>query len=58
MLNGSFIEADVCIDFEEDDEEVKGEYFCPFCSEDFDFIGLCCHIEEDHRSEVNSGVFN
>ncbi|KAJ0110830.1 hypothetical protein Patl1_00936 [Pistacia atlantica] len=55
------IEADFCIDLdeiEEDDEEMKGEYPCPFCSEDFDLLGLCCHIDEDHPSEVDSGVFN
>ncbi|XP_031288023.1 protein DEHYDRATION-INDUCED 19 homolog 4-like isoform X1 [Pistacia vera] len=53
------IEADFCIDLdeiEEDDEEMKGEYPCSFCSEDFDLLGLCCHIDEDHPSEVDSGV--
>ncbi|KAK9201912.1 hypothetical protein WN944_017121 [Citrus x changshan-huyou] len=54
--------ADFCIDFEdieEDDyEEVKGEYEypCPFCSEDFDLVGLCCHIDEEHPVEAKSGV--
>lgn len=56
--------ADFCIDFEdieEDDyEEVKGEYEypCPFCSEDFDLVGLCCHIDEEHPVEAKSGVIN
>lgn len=54
--------ADFCIDFEdieEDDyEEMKGEYEypCPFCSEDFDLVGLCCHIDEEHPVEARSGV--
>ncbi|KAL5862975.1 hypothetical protein ACOSQ3_000489 [Xanthoceras sorbifolium] len=50
---------DICIDFEDiedDDEELKGDYFCPFCAEDFDLVGLCCHIEEEHPIEAKSGI--
>lgn len=37
---------------------MKGEYEypCPFCSEDFDLVGLCCHIDEEHPVEAKSGV--
>jgi len=55
-----FILADICIDFEDiedDEEELKGDYFCPICSEEFDLVGLCCHIEEEHPLEAKSGVF-
>ncbi|KAI9181385.1 hypothetical protein LWI28_014547 [Acer negundo] len=51
--------ADICIDFEDiedDDEELRGDFFCPLCSEDFDLVGLCCHIEEDHPIEAKSGI--
>ncbi|KAK1561029.1 hypothetical protein Q3G72_033615 [Acer saccharum] len=51
--------ADICIDFEDiedDDEEMRGDFFCPLCSEDFDIVGLCCHIEEDHPIEAKSGI--
>ena len=39
---------------------MKGEYEypCPFCSEDFDLVGLCCHIDEEHPVEAKSGVIN
>ncbi|KAK3194192.1 hypothetical protein Dsin_025502 [Dipteronia sinensis] len=50
---------DICIDFEDiedDDEELRGDFFCPLCSEDFDLVGLCCHIEEDHPIEAKSGI--
>ncbi|XP_073038001.1 protein DEHYDRATION-INDUCED 19 homolog 7-like [Primulina eburnea] len=43
-----------------DDEEVNegklDELACPFCSEDFDVLGLCCHIDADHRLEVKPGI--
>ncbi|KAL6845014.1 hypothetical protein ACP4OV_025187 [Aristida adscensionis] len=30
-------------------------YNCPFCGEDFDFVGLCCHIDDEHAVEAKSG---
>jgi hypothetical protein len=55
-----FVEADLFIDLEdvEDEDELKAEYVypCPFCTEDFDLVGLCCHIDEEHPIEANSGV--
>ena len=44
---------------EGNDVEIGGkseELACPFCSEDFDVLGLCCHIDADHRMEVKPGV--
>lgn len=41
-------------DFESD--EKSEELACPFCSEDFDVLGLCCHIDADHRMEVKPGI--
>ncbi|KAK1295029.1 hypothetical protein QJS10_CPA16g01603 [Acorus calamus] len=38
------------------DEDSRTEYACPFCSEDFDVVGLCCHIDEDHPVEARNGV--
>ncbi|XP_023913204.1 protein DEHYDRATION-INDUCED 19 homolog 3 isoform X1 [Quercus suber] len=51
--------SDLCIDLEEEiegDDESKTEYPCPFCTEDFDLVGLCCHIDEEHPIEAKSGV--
>ena len=47
-----FIEID---DFD-GDEDLRLEFQCPFCSEDFDLLGLCYHIDEEHHSEPKSGV--
>lgn len=40
----------------EGEEEQKSEFLCPFCSEDFDVVGLCCHIDEEHPVEAKNGV--
>ncbi|GFQ02471.1 protein dehydration-induced 19 homolog 3 [Phtheirospermum japonicum] len=37
-------------------EEKSEEMACPFCPEDFDVLGLCCHIDADHRMEVKPGI--
>ncbi|XP_073283928.1 protein DEHYDRATION-INDUCED 19 homolog 3-like [Primulina huaijiensis] len=36
--------------------EKSDELACPFCIEDFDVLGLCCHIDADHRVEVKPGI--
>ncbi|KAF2308299.1 hypothetical protein GH714_039923 [Hevea brasiliensis] len=38
------------------DEDLKAEFLCPFCAEDFDVVGLCCHIDEEHPIEAKNGV--
>ncbi|WOG83426.1 hypothetical protein DCAR_0102601 [Daucus carota subsp. sativus] len=40
----------------EGDEETRPEYMCPFCAEDFDMVGLCCHIDEEHMVEAKNGA--
>jgi hypothetical protein len=41
-----------------DEVEARGAeaYNCPFCGEDFDFVGLCCHIDDEHAVEAKRGV--
>lgn len=38
------------------EEESRPEFLCPFCAEDFDIVGLCCHIDEEHAVEAKNGV--
>ncbi|KAL4579295.1 hypothetical protein LXL04_015436 [Taraxacum kok-saghyz] len=40
----------------EGDEEPRPEFLCPFCAEDFDIVGLCCHIDEEHTLEAKNGI--
>lgn len=46
--------GDEIVDGEE--EFSRPEFICPFCAEDFDVVGLCCHIDEEHAVEVKNGV--
>ncbi|XP_039025417.1 protein DEHYDRATION-INDUCED 19 homolog 2-like [Hibiscus syriacus] len=40
----------------EEDDELIMEYPCPYCSEDFDLLGLSCHINEEHHLEAGYGA--
>lgn len=43
-------------DENEGDDDIREEFLCPFCSEYFDIVGLCCHIDEEHPVEAKNGV--
>ncbi|KAF8044915.1 hypothetical protein N665_6024s0001 [Sinapis alba] len=32
----------------EGEDDFREEYACPFCSDYFDIVSLCCHLDEDH----------
>ncbi|KZV19475.1 protein DEHYDRATION-INDUCED 193 [Dorcoceras hygrometricum] len=51
-------DAEMLMGFEEieADDEKKEEYNCPFCSEYFDIVGLCCHLDDEHPVEARNGV--
>ncbi|CAN6724563.1 unnamed protein product [Malus baccata var. baccata] len=50
--------SDMLMGFEEidGDDDIREEFPCPFCSEYFDIVGLCCHIDEEHPVEAKNGV--
>lgn len=43
-------------EMEGDEDEWRPEFPCPLCDEDFDIVGLCCHIDDDHPFEMKNGV--
>ncbi|CAD5187388.1 unnamed protein product [Musa acuminata subsp. malaccensis] len=50
---------DAYLGFEELDggeDEPRPEFACPFCSEVFDVVGLCCHMDDEHPVEAKNGV--
>lgn len=51
-------DAEMLMGFEEIDmdEDIREEYPCPFCSDYFDIVGLCCHIDDEHPIEAKNGV--
>ncbi|PPD97383.1 hypothetical protein GOBAR_DD05596 [Gossypium barbadense] len=50
--------SDMFMGFEEMDgeDDIREEFPCPFCSEYFDIVGLCCHIDDEHPVQANNGV--
>ncbi|CAL1393291.1 unnamed protein product [Linum trigynum] len=50
--------SDMFMGFEEIDvdDDMREEFPCPFCSEYFDIVGLCCHIDDEHPVEAKNGV--
>lgn len=50
--------TDVFMGFEEfdGDDDIREEFPCPFCSEYYDIVGLCCHIDDEHPVEAKNGV--
>ncbi|CAI9768935.1 unnamed protein product [Fraxinus pennsylvanica] len=51
-------DAEMLMGFEEMDmdDDIREEYACPFCSEYFDILGLCCHIDDEHPVESKNGI--
>ncbi|XP_004230276.1 protein DEHYDRATION-INDUCED 19 homolog 3 [Solanum lycopersicum] len=52
------LEAEMLMGFEEldVDDDIREEFPCCFCSEYFDIVGLCCHIDDEHPVEAKNGV--
>lgn len=51
-------DAEMLMGFEEIDmdDDIREEYPCPFCSDYFDIVGLCCHIDDEHPIEAKNEV--
>ncbi|KFK26455.1 hypothetical protein AALP_AA8G250900 [Arabis alpina] len=50
--------SDTFLGFEEieGEDDFREEYACPFCSDYFDIVSLCCHVDEDHPIDAKNGV--
>lgn len=38
------------------EDEYKQEFSCPFCADEFDIVGLFCHMDDEHQLELKNGV--
>jgi hypothetical protein len=38
------------------DEDMRPEFSCPYCDEDFDITSLCSHLENEHCFESKPAV--
>lgn len=52
----SLLVADLYSGDVEGEDELKAEFMCPFCADEFDIVGLCCHIDVNHPVEAKNGV--
>lgn len=50
------LHIDIEDESDEEDDDVKTDYVCPFCLDDFDLVGFCCHIDDGHPIEAKSGI--
>ncbi|GAB2287292.1 hypothetical protein Dimus_021672 [Dionaea muscipula] len=50
--------SDLFMGFEDIDggDDIREEFPCPFCSEYFDIVGLCCHVDDEHTGDAKNGV--
>ncbi|KAH0908619.1 hypothetical protein HID58_031940, partial [Brassica napus] len=40
----------------EGEDDFREEYACPFCSDYFDIVSLCCHVGQDPHMDTINGV--
>jgi hypothetical protein len=38
------------------DEDVRSDFSCPYCYEDFDLTSLCSHLEDEHCFEFKPAI--
>ncbi|XP_010442385.1 PREDICTED: protein DEHYDRATION-INDUCED 19 homolog 7 [Camelina sativa] len=48
--------SDLSLGDVEGEDDSKAEFMCPFCADEFDIVGLCCHIDVNHPVEAKNGV--
>lgn len=44
------------VDDVEVEEEIRPDFPCPYCYEDFDIASLCSHLEDEHSCESKAAV--
>ncbi|XP_076950364.1 protein DEHYDRATION-INDUCED 19 homolog 4-like isoform X1 [Bidens hawaiensis] len=52
----SYIDLEDSEEDEENEDESNMEMVCPYCSDGFDALGLCVHLEDQHPLEIKLGV--
>ncbi len=51
-----FADRHVNLDDVDGDEDVRPDFSCPYCYEDFDITSLCAHLEDEHCFESKPAV--
>jgi hypothetical protein len=51
-----FADQLINLDDVDGDEDMRPEFSCPYCDEDFDIMSLCSHLENEHCFESKPAV--
>ncbi|KOM29180.1 hypothetical protein LR48_Vigan635s010500 [Vigna angularis] len=51
----AIVVADLYMEESEGNDDLRAEYLCPYCAEDYDVVSLCCHIDEHHPIQAKNG---
>jgi hypothetical protein len=51
-----FADRHVNLDDVDGDEDVRPDFSCPYCYEDFDITSLCAHLEDEHCFESKPAI--
>jgi hypothetical protein len=51
-----FADQLINLDDVDGDEDMRPEFSCPYCDEDFDITSLCSHLENEHCFESKPAV--
>jgi hypothetical protein len=52
----TILDRQVNLDDVDGDEDMRAEFSCPYCYEEFDIAALCSHLEEEHCFESRAGM--
>lgn len=52
----SLIDRQINLDDVDGDEDLRAEFSCPYCYEEFDITTLCSHLEEEHCFESRAAM--
>jgi len=52
----SLLDRQINLDDVDGDEDLRAEFSCPYCYEEFDISALCSHLEEEHCFESRAAM--
>ncbi|CAM6053997.1 unnamed protein product [Sphagnum tenellum] len=54
--HSAHLDQHVNLDDVDGDEDVRPDFSCPYCYEDFDITSLCAHLEDEHCFESKPAI--
>ncbi|KAH9570727.1 hypothetical protein CY35_02G056400 [Sphagnum magellanicum] len=54
--HSAHLDQHINLDDVDGDEDVRSDFSCPYCYEDFDLTSLCSHLEDEHCFEFKPAI--